>query len=65
MKRCVCSYLYICLGEYISMDMSSLPMLWLAYLGDPSDSGRIHSNVRERWLKGKYTERPWPLVILG
>ncbi|XP_060799802.1 glucuronokinase with putative uridyl pyrophosphorylase isoform X3 [Neoarius graeffei] len=40
-------------GEYISMDMSSLPTFWLAYLGDPSDSGRIHSNVRERWLKGE------------
>lgn len=36
------------------MDMSGLPMFWLAFLGDPSDSGRIHSNVRERWLKGKY-----------
>lgn len=35
------------------MDMSNLPTFWLAYLGDPSDSGRIHSNVRERWLKGR------------
>ncbi|KAG9352707.1 hypothetical protein JZ751_021121 [Albula glossodonta] len=23
-----------------------------AYLNDPSDSGRIHSNVRQRWLNG-------------
>ncbi|XP_066518755.1 glucuronokinase with putative uridyl pyrophosphorylase isoform X2 [Hoplias malabaricus] len=39
-------------GEYIPLDMSSLPIFWLAYLGDPSDSGRIHSNVRQRWLNG-------------
>ncbi|XP_036416563.1 glucuronokinase with putative uridyl pyrophosphorylase [Colossoma macropomum] len=40
-------------GEYIPLDMSSLPTFWLAYLGDPSDSGRIHSNVRQRWLNGE------------
>ncbi|XP_069039138.1 glucuronokinase with putative uridyl pyrophosphorylase isoform X1 [Lepisosteus oculatus] len=40
-------------GEYIPMDMNCLPPLWLAYLGDPSDSGRIHSNVRQRWLNGE------------
>lgn len=34
------------------MDMSVLPSFWLAYLNDPSDSGRIHSNVRQRWLNG-------------
>lgn len=34
------------------MDMGALPPFWLAYLSDPSDSGRIHSNVRERWLSG-------------
>ncbi|XP_062873193.1 glucuronokinase with putative uridyl pyrophosphorylase isoform X2 [Trichomycterus rosablanca] len=39
-------------GNYITMDMSDLPTFWLAYLGDPSDSGRIHSNVRQRWLNG-------------
>ncbi|KAI4895582.1 hypothetical protein NFI96_015674 [Prochilodus magdalenae] len=40
-------------GEYIPLDMSGLPTFWLAYLGDPSDSGRIHSNVRQRWLNGE------------
>uniref|UniRef100_A0A8C9QRX5 Glucuronokinase with putative uridyl pyrophosphorylase n=1 Tax=Scleropages formosus TaxID=113540 RepID=A0A8C9QRX5_SCLFO len=40
-------------GEYIPMDMRDLPTFWLAYLGDPSDSGRIHSNVRQRWLNVK------------
>ncbi|XP_062328665.1 glucuronokinase with putative uridyl pyrophosphorylase isoform X2 [Osmerus eperlanus] len=44
-------------GDYVSMDMSSLPLFWLAYLSDPSDSGRIHSNVRQRWLSGE------PLVV--
>ncbi|XP_056330390.1 uncharacterized protein LOC130242336 [Danio aesculapii] len=40
-------------GEYIPLDMRDLPMFWLAYLSDPSDSGRIHSNVRQRWLNGE------------
>ncbi|KAL0973053.1 hypothetical protein UPYG_G00198280 [Umbra pygmaea] len=40
-------------GDYICMDMYSLPTFWLAYLNDPSDSGRIHSNVRQRWLNGE------------
>ncbi|XP_034023652.1 glucuronokinase with putative uridyl pyrophosphorylase isoform X2 [Thalassophryne amazonica] len=44
-------------GDYVSMDMTELPPFWLAYLSDPSDSGRIHSNVRQRWLSGE------PLVI--
>lgn len=39
-------------GNYASMDMSDLPPFWLAYLSDPSDSGRIHSNIRQRWLSG-------------
>ncbi|XP_054650708.1 glucuronokinase with putative uridyl pyrophosphorylase isoform X2 [Dunckerocampus dactyliophorus] len=44
-------------GNYISMDMCGLPPFWLAYLSDPSDSGRIHSNIRQRWLNGE------PLVV--
>ncbi|KAF1393653.1 hypothetical protein PFLUV_G00018270 [Perca fluviatilis] len=44
-------------GNYVSMDMSGLPLFWLAYLSDPSDSGRIHSNIRQRWLNGE------PLVV--
>ncbi|KAK6296812.1 hypothetical protein J4Q44_G00329540 [Coregonus suidteri] len=35
------------------MAMSSLPPFWLVYLSDPSYSGRIHSNVRQRWLNGE------------
>ncbi|XP_061774725.1 glucuronokinase with putative uridyl pyrophosphorylase [Nerophis ophidion] len=44
-------------GNYIPMDMCGLPPFWLAYLSDPSDSGRIHSNIRHRWLSGE------PLVV--
>uniref|UniRef100_A0A3Q3N7N5 Glucuronokinase with putative uridyl pyrophosphorylase n=1 Tax=Mastacembelus armatus TaxID=205130 RepID=A0A3Q3N7N5_9TELE len=44
-------------GNYVSLDMSDLPLFWLAYLSDPSDSGRIHSDVRQRWLSEE------PLVV--
>ncbi|XP_072886112.1 glucuronokinase with putative uridyl pyrophosphorylase isoform X2 [Hemitrygon akajei] len=39
-------------GNYFNMDTSCLPNFWLAYMGEPSDSGKIHSNVRQRWLNG-------------
>ncbi|XP_072449477.1 glucuronokinase with putative uridyl pyrophosphorylase isoform X1 [Chiloscyllium punctatum] len=39
-------------GSYVPMDISCAPHFWLAYMGDPSDSGKIHSNVRQRWLNG-------------
>ncbi|CAB1347768.1 unnamed protein product [Coregonus sp. 'balchen'] len=39
--------------DYTPMAMSSLPPFWLVYLSDPSYSGRIHSNVRQRWLNGE------------
>ncbi|XP_048588400.1 glucuronokinase 1 isoform X2 [Nematostella vectensis] len=39
-------------GDYIPLDVRSSPPLWLAYYTDPSDSGKIHSNVRERWNQG-------------
>ncbi|XP_067827005.1 glucuronokinase with putative uridyl pyrophosphorylase isoform X2 [Heptranchias perlo] len=39
-------------GCYVNMDVSCSPHFWLAYMGDPSDSGKIHSNVRQRWLNG-------------
>ncbi|KAJ1175301.1 hypothetical protein NDU88_000589 [Pleurodeles waltl] len=42
-------------GQYEYMDPSHLPPFWLAYLRDPSDSGVIHSDVRQRWLSGDPT----------
>jgi glucuronokinase len=37
---------------YRSLDSSKLPMLHLAYAIDPSDSGRKHATVKQRWLNG-------------
>ncbi|KAJ8034154.1 Glucuronokinase 1 [Holothuria leucospilota] len=39
-------------GCYSELDMSLLPPLWLAYIRNPSDSGKIHSTVTERWRNG-------------
>ncbi|XP_063293094.1 uncharacterized protein LOC134578052 isoform X2 [Pelobates fuscus] len=39
-------------GNYENMDMECAPPFWLAYMRDPSDSGVIHSNVRQRWING-------------
>ncbi|XP_064424777.1 glucuronokinase with putative uridyl pyrophosphorylase [Latimeria chalumnae] len=39
-------------GNYTRMDIRCAPPFWIAYLGDPSDSGKIHSDVRHRWLNG-------------
>lgn len=39
-------------GDYISLSTEHLPTFFLAYLTDPSDSGKIHSNVYERWSHG-------------
>nr|XP_045582385.1 probable glucuronokinase 2 isoform X1 [Procambarus clarkii] len=38
-------------GNYIHLDVE-LPPLFLAYRPNPSDSGRIHSNILARWQKG-------------
>ncbi|KAL5719850.1 glucuronokinase [Ranunculus cassubicifolius] len=39
-------------GTYIPMDISLLPPLHLIYAENPSDSGKVHSNVRKKWLDG-------------
>ena len=39
-------------GEYIPLDHTQLPPLWLAYSGNPKDSGKMHNNVRQRWMSG-------------
>ena len=36
-------------GNYESLPLESFPQLWLAYVADPSDSGKIHSNIRQRF----------------
>ncbi|XP_022740601.1 glucuronokinase 1-like [Durio zibethinus] len=39
-------------GIYTPMDISLLPPLHLIYAENPSDSGKVHSTVRQRWLNG-------------
>ncbi|PIN03514.1 Mevalonate kinase MVK/ERG12 [Handroanthus impetiginosus] len=39
-------------GKYEPMDIGLLPHLYLIYAENPSDSGKVHSTVRERWLSG-------------
>lgn len=39
-------------GEYTRLPLDALPPLFLAYAADPSDSGRIHAPVKQRWLAG-------------
>ncbi|KAL7094886.1 hypothetical protein ACP275_11G132900 [Erythranthe tilingii] len=39
-------------GEYTHMDVDLLPPLYLIYAENPSDSGKVHSTVRQRWLNG-------------
>ena len=40
-------------GEYARLPTENLPLLWLAYLSDPSNSGKIHSDVKARWKAGE------------
>ncbi|XP_042481692.1 glucuronokinase 1-like [Macadamia integrifolia] len=39
-------------GMYTRMDINVLPPLHLIYAENPSDSGKVHSTVRKRWLAG-------------
>ncbi|KAK9675406.1 hypothetical protein RND81_11G005600 [Saponaria officinalis] len=39
-------------GIYTPMDVSLLPPLYLIYAENPSDSGKVHSTVKQRWING-------------
>ncbi|CAM0149311.1 unnamed protein product [Urochloa decumbens] len=39
-------------GIYMPLDVNLLPPLYLIYAENPSDSGKVHSTVRQRWLSG-------------
>ncbi|KMZ57944.1 Galactokinase [Zostera marina] len=39
-------------GRYTPMDVNLLPRLYLIYAENPSDSGKVHSSVRQKWLDG-------------
>ena len=45
-------------GDYVRLPLEHLPLLWLAYLSDPSNSGKIHSDVKARWKQGEREARP-------
>lgn len=40
-------------GVYTPLDINLLPPLHLIYADNPSDSGKVHSTVRQRWLDGE------------
>lgn len=46
-------------GIYTPMDPGLLPELYIIYAENPSDSGKIHSTVRKRWLDGDIQVRSW------
>lgn len=46
-------------GTYIPMDPSLLPELYIIFAENPSDSGKVHSSVRKRWLDGDISVRSW------
>ncbi|CAN6201940.1 unnamed protein product [Urochloa humidicola] len=39
-------------GIYRPLDVNLLPPLYLIYAENPSDSGKVHSTVRQRWVDG-------------
>jgi glucuronokinase len=39
-------------GRYTSLDPALLPRLWLIWCDNPSDSGAVHSTVKQRWAAG-------------
>lgn len=39
-------------GKYTPLDVSLLPKLWLSYVADPEDSGKVHSTVKQRFMNG-------------
>ncbi|RCV36646.1 hypothetical protein SEVIR_7G340545v4 [Setaria viridis] len=39
-------------GIYRRLDANLLPPLYLIYAENPSDSGKVHSTVRQRWFDG-------------
>ena len=41
-------------GLYKYITPPTMPKFFLAYLGNPSDSGKIHSDVALRYSKGFY-----------
>lgn len=43
---------FTCARRYKCLDPAVLPRLWLVYAEEPSDSGAVHTDVRQRWQRG-------------
>ncbi len=51
-------------GIYQPLDPALLPQpLWLIYCNNPSDSGKVHSTVKQRWLSGDEEVRSLMLQV--
>ena len=40
-------------GQYQRLPVENLPLMWLAYDQNPSNSGKIHADVKGRWERGE------------
>ncbi|OZJ02792.1 hypothetical protein BZG36_04418 [Bifiguratus adelaidae] len=40
-------------GQYESIDIAHVPDLWMSYVPNPKDSGKMHNSVKQRWLAGE------------
>ena len=38
--------------RFVRLAIDQVPPLWLVYSKTPSDSGAVHSPVKQRWLAG-------------
>merc|ERR1719433_2562100 len=47
-------------SDYQRLPAKNLPPLWLAYLPDPSNSGKIHSDVKVRWKQAEGVPAKFP-----
>ena len=43
---------YNVLRRFERLPVQQVPPLWLVYSNSPSDSGAVHSPVKQRWLSG-------------
>jgi glucuronokinase len=52
-------------GTYERLDAAALPPLYLVWCDNPSDSGKVHSDVRRRWDEGDALVRETMREIAG
>lgn len=54
-----------CLSRFERLPVEQVPPLWLIYSNSPSDSGAVHSPVKQRWLAGDTTIRRDMALLAG